>query len=397
MNEIAAKKKCGMVGVWSVAMLSGAVALAEPSGDRPDATHAYAVHDENRPYPEKVEAVPGLPPSDAIVLFDGTQESIDRNWRDAKGDKTKWKLQDGAFVCVPKSGPAVSAEEFGDCQIHVEWKLPEDDPNGRGNSGVYAMGFYEIQIMDSTALVPTRSPWIHGNYADGQAGAIYGQHPALVNPCRKPGEWQSFDIVFHPPWRKNGKIVEPATLTVFLNGVLVQDNFEPEGRTAWCRRASEQPEKSVGPVKLQDHGHPVPFRNIWVRKILPRHADTLSGGRYANPEEVAKVRHRLAAESLAFADETDDPVEKFIRLWESYCYEPNPDLSGKLDVAAAACVAAIRANDERATSLNRFYALKRFVKMLVASGWMKKESELEKLIDGWTPPPKPKAVHLRDI
>ena len=381
----------------TAAMLLCAAAIAEPSGDRPDATHAWAVHDVNRPFPEKIEASPDLPPSDAIVLFDGSQESIDRNWRDVNGGKTKWTLRDGTFVCVPESGPAVSAEEFGDCQIHIEWKLPEDDPNGRGNSGVYPMGCYEIQIMDSTSIVLTRSPWMDSNYADGQAGAIYGQHPALVNPCRKPGEWQTYDIVFHPPCRKDGKLMDTGNMTVFFNGVLVQDNYELQGRTAWCRRAKIHPEKSVGPLKLQDHGHPVAFRNIWVRKIPSRRADTISGGPYVNPDEVAKVRHRLAAESLAFADETNDPAEKFIRLWESYCYEPNQALTDRLESAAAECVAAIRANDERLTSLHRFHAFKRFVTMLVTDGWMKKGSELENLLDRWTPPPKPKAVHLRDI
>ena len=191
--------------------------------------------------------------------------------------------------------------------------------------------------------------------------------------------------------------MDTGNMTVFFNGVLVQDNYELQGRTAWCRRAKIHPEKSVGPLKLQDHGHPVAFRNIWVRKIPSRRADTISGGPYVNPDEVAKVRHRLAAESLAFADETNDPAEKFIRLWESYCYEPNQALTDRLESAAAECVAAIRANDERLTSLHRFHAFKRFVTMLVEGGWMKKGSELEKLLDSWTPPPKPKAVHLRDI
>ena len=192
----------------SFAALVAAAAMAEPSGDRPDSTHAWAVHDVNRPDPVKIEVVPGKPPSDAIVLFDGTQESIDRNWRDSKGGKSKWILKDGEFVCVPGSGPAVTAEDFGDCQLHVEWKTPVDDVEGWGNSGVYLMGSYEIQILDSSAIVPSRSPWKPANYADGQAGAVYGQNPAIVNPCRKPGEWQSYDVIFHPPYRENGKLVD---------------------------------------------------------------------------------------------------------------------------------------------------------------------------------------------
>lgn len=147
--------KSAILGV----MASAAMLLtAEPSGDRPDDSHAWAVHDVNRPDPVKVAAAPGKPPSDAIVLFDGTEESITRNWRDGKGNPTKWTVKDGAFVCTPGSGGAFTAEEFGDCQLHVEWKTPKDDLYGWGNSGVIFMGRYEIQILDSSDVRPSRSP-----------------------------------------------------------------------------------------------------------------------------------------------------------------------------------------------------------------------------------------------
>ena len=211
-------------------------AAAEPSGDRPDATHAWAVHDVNRPDPVKVEAAPGRPPSDAIVLFDGTEESVRRNWRDRAGNPVKWTVKDGEFICTPGSGSAATAEKFSDCQLHVEWKTPVGDTTGWGNSGVIFLGNYEIQILDSSNVKPSRSPWKEANYADGQAGAVYGQNPPIVQPCRSPGEWQTYDIVFHPPRFDGKRMVDPGSATVFFNGVLVQDDFPFQGHTGWCRR-----------------------------------------------------------------------------------------------------------------------------------------------------------------
>lgn len=395
MHEMKKIMKYG--GMAIVVMMSGMAVMAEPSGDRPDATHAWAVHDVNRPNPVKVTVPQGGIPSDATLLFDGTEESVVRNWRAKDGSACKWTVKNGELTCVPGAGCAFTREDFGDCQIHVEWKIPTDDRVGEGNSGVLLMGCYELQIQDAFDIKPSRSPWKITQYADGQAGAVYGQHPPLVNPCRKRDEWQSYDIVFHPPYREDGKLVDPGSVTLFFNGVLVQDAWPFEGKICWCRRASEHPETSTGPLRLQDHGHPVAFRNIWLRRIPSRYAETTCGGPGVKRADVAALRHRLAGESLRFADETDDPAEKFVRLWEAYCYEPDDALTGRLDAAAASCVAAIRANDRRLTGLARFHAVKRFVKMLVAGKWMKKDSELEKLLDGWTPPPKPKEGHLRDI
>ena len=178
------------------ALAAGAamVAVAEPSGERPNATHAWAVHDVNRPDPVRVATPPGRPPSDAVVLFDGTEESVKKNWCASAGKPTKWTVKNGEFVCTPGSGSVRTVEDFADCQIHIEWKTPKDDLYGWGNSGVVLMGKYEIQILDSSNVQPSRSPWKPANYADGQAGAVYGENPPIVQPCRKPDEWQTYDI-----------------------------------------------------------------------------------------------------------------------------------------------------------------------------------------------------------
>ncbi len=373
---------------------------AEPSGDRPDFFHAWAVHDVNRPDPVKIEAKEGGIPSDAVVLFDGSAASVARQWCAADGGETKWKVVNGEFVCTPGSGFAVTKEKFEDIQLHIEWKTPKDDLYGWGNSGVYVGGFYEIQILDSYAITPSRSPFKPANYADGQAGAVYGQSPCLVNPSRPNGEWQSFDIVFHPPRYEGERLIDPGDVTVFFNGVLVQDAWKLEGPTHWCRRAKRAPVASADvaqPIKLQDHGHPVPFRNIWVRRIPSRTANTTSGGEFVKRGEVAALRHRLAGETLQAAHETDDPAEKFIRLWESFCYEPNQKVQAEIKEATEKLIAAIRANDSRVTEMKRFGAIKRFVKMLVLGRWMTPDTPLEKALETFKAPPKPTDPNLRDI
>jgi len=370
--------------------------VAEPSGDRPDATHAWAVHDVNRPDPVKVEVGPNGIPSDALVLFDGSAASVAKNWRSTDGGPSKWAVQDGAFVCTPGSGGAFTAEKFGDCQLHIEFMTPQDDLYGWGNSGVIFMGDYEVQILDSSAVKPSRSPFKPANYADGQAGAVYGQSPPLVQPCRRPGEWQTYDIVFHPPRREGARLVDPGSATVFFNGVLVQDDFPFQGATTWCRRLPHS-EKSEGPLVLQDHGHPVPFRNIWIRRIPSRFADTLNGGLGVKRGAVAEKRHQLALEARAFADATDDKVEKLLRLWESFCYEPNMEVMKLIRPATDQVVAAIREKDPAVTAPERLNPLKRFVKMLVLGQWLKEGGELERALDDYKAPPKPTAAHLRDL
>ena len=251
---------------FAAASVAAFAVFAEPSGDRPDAEHAWAVHDVNRPDPVKVEVPQGGIPSDAIVLFDGTAESVKRNWRSADGSDSKWTVKDGEFVCTPGSGGAVTREDFADCQLHVEWKTPVDDVEGWGNSGVYLMGAYEIQILDSGSIVPSKSPWKPANYADGQAGAVYGQNPCLVNPCRKTGEWQSYDIVFHPPRYEGERLVDPGDITVFFNGVLVQDDAAPPPYPS----RPETLTRTCGRIELQSHNDAskcLSFRNVWIRRL----------------------------------------------------------------------------------------------------------------------------------
>lgn len=201
------------------------------------------------------------PPSDAIVLFDGT--SLD-NWTATDGTPTKWILKDGAMQPTEGSGYIQSKQEFGSVQLHVEFQTPaqvEGDGQGRGNSGVFLMGQYEIQVLDS---------YNNTTYPDGQCAALYGRHIPLVNACRKPGEWQSYDIIFHRPVFEGDKVVKRATFTVLHNGVLVHDHVELTGGTGWEGGSSISeyvPHGDTGPIQFQDHGNPVNFRNVWVRPL----------------------------------------------------------------------------------------------------------------------------------
>ena len=224
-------------------------------------------HDRARPAPRAVDPgtastqdVPGRPPADAIVLFDGKDLSRWRSQKDA--GPARWKVDHGAFEVVKDTGGIETVQPFGDCQLHLEWaapKPPVGEDQDRGNSGVYLMGRYEVQILDSY-----QSP----TYPDGQAGAVYGQSPPLVNPVRPPGEWQVYDIVFHGPrFDAAGKLLQPARVTALLNGVLIQDAFELSGPTAHKERPPYLPHPAKLPLSLQDHGHPVRFRNIWIREL----------------------------------------------------------------------------------------------------------------------------------
>jgi len=229
----------------------------------------WHVHDPDRPYPPDVTpgAAPGAPPSDAIVLFDGKDLS---RWmqhgRGADRGKTidaKWKVQDGYMEIVHGTGDLFTRDKFGDCQLHVEWQEPEGIQGvgqDRGNSGVYLMSRYEIQVLDNYHA-PT--------YADGMAGAIYGQWPPLVNPSRKPGEWQSYDIVFEGPRFEGDKVARPAYETVIFNGVLVQNHRELNGPTEYKVVLPYKKHNPEEPLQLQDHAssRPVRYRNIWIRKI----------------------------------------------------------------------------------------------------------------------------------
>ena len=242
----------------------------------------YEVHDGRRPQPTVItpgtfstQDQPGKPPSDAIVLFDGTDLS---NWESVKGGDAPWKVVDGAIQNVPGSGDIQTRQQFGDVQLHVEWLEPQGTQGRsqeRGNSGVFLQGRYEMQVLDN---------YKSETYADGMAGAIYGQYPPLVNACRPQGEWQTYDIIFHAAKLQNGKVIKPARVTAFFNGVLVQDNTDligPTGHQILASYPESLPDK--GPLQLQDHNHPVRYRNIWVRELpaeKPQPPVRSAGGNY---------------------------------------------------------------------------------------------------------------------
>lgn len=221
---------------------------------------------------------PGEPPSDAIILFDGTDLS---EWTRAPGyftdipgvpgyledleqehDEAPWIVEDGAMTVVPGSGNIMTQQKFGDIQLHIEWKTPEEiegDGQGRGNSGVFLMGLYEIQVLDS---------WQNPTYSNGQAGAIYKQKAPKVNASRPPGEWQSYDIFFERPhFDEDGSVIKPAYVTVLHNGVLIHHRQKLQGPTVYIGLSDYVPHNSIMPIGLQDHGDYVSFRNIWVRDL----------------------------------------------------------------------------------------------------------------------------------
>ena len=220
----------------------------------------YRVHDGARPQPPIV--TPGAhddgPPSDAIVLFDGRDLS---NWETLDGSAAAWKVEHGYMEVVPKSGNVRTKRQFGDCQLHLEFACPADprgDSQGRGNSGVFLMGLYEIQVLDC-----------HDNptYPDGTTGAVYGQFPPLVNACRAPGAWQSYDLIWTAPRFDGDTIVRPAYVTVIQNGVVLHHHCQLLGVTGHKTVGAYRPHPPTGPLMLQDHNDPVRFRNIWMREL----------------------------------------------------------------------------------------------------------------------------------
>ncbi len=240
-----------MVSLIVPSMLAG---LSLVQQGNPQATEVW------EPVPAVV--APGdhqTPPSDAFVLFDGTDLS---EWRTLDGGAPGWSVADGAVTVVAGAGNIETRRAFGDVQLHLEWRAPAEvvsEGQGRGNSGVFLMGLYEVQVLDS---------YRNRTYSNGQAGSVYKQFIPLVNASRPPGEWQSYDMVFTAPrFDDRGGLVEPARLTVLHNGVLIQNNVTLRGPTEYIGDPEYRVHAAKLPIQLQDHGNPVSFRNIWVREL----------------------------------------------------------------------------------------------------------------------------------
>ncbi len=231
----------------------------------------WRVHDRRRPQPRVVTPgelstydKPGTAPSDAIVLFDGTDLS---QWTHIGPDgpddlrEAQWKVVDGAIEVVPRTGYMQSLDSFGSCQLHIEWRTPEQvrgNSQGRGNSGIKLMGVYEVQVLDS---------FNNRTYADGQAGAMYGQYPPMVNASRQPGQWQVYDLIFEAPkFDLDGELLESAYLTLIHNGILLHHRRPFHGPTGRDLKPYNF-ESPAAPIALQDHGNPLRYRNIWVRPL----------------------------------------------------------------------------------------------------------------------------------
>jgi len=255
------------LSVLTVVSLS-LVALARSKGlnqseSQKAVSEKWEIHDLNRPLPPVVDPGPAGPPTpapaDAVILFNGKDLA---QWEVADGGPAKWKVENGYMEVVAKTGSIRTKMGFGDCQLHIEWAAPavvSGEGQSRGNSGVFLMDTYEVQVLDS---------YNNRTYADGMAAAVYGQHPPLVNASRKPGEWQTYEIIFHQPhFDAAGKVTKPARMTVIHNGILVQDNVELLGPTAHKVRAPYKVHPDRLPLSLQDHGNPVRYRNIWIREL----------------------------------------------------------------------------------------------------------------------------------
>lgn len=200
-------------------------------------------------------------PSDAVILFNGTSAS---GWQHANGDDAKWTVADNALTVKPGTGAIQTKQKFGDCQLHIEWRIDKNvkgDGQDRGNSGIFLMGRYELQVLDNYNN-------INKTYVNGQAGSMYKQASPLVNVCKAPGEWQTYDIVFTAPrFSDNGSVISPARITVMQNGVLVQNNTTLWGNTVYIGSPTYEKHDAKEPLMLQDHSHLTSFRNIWIREL----------------------------------------------------------------------------------------------------------------------------------
>jgi hypothetical protein len=274
----------------------------------------WKAHDMDRPRPKIITPpanyLPLKPPSDALILFDGKDLSL---WEDMEGGETKWICREDYFECVKGSGYIRTKQGFGDVQLHIEWAAPvpaKGTSQGRGNSGVFLMGIYEIQVLDSYDNI---------TYADGQAAAIYGQYPPQVNTARPPGEWQSYDIIFHRPrFNSLGVYEKPARVTIFHNGVLVQDNVELWGGTNWQRYTPYQYHPDKLPLSLQDHGNPVRFRNVWIRELSEQPEQSPN-----YPPEIALSEKERKNYTGTYEDENGSKYEIILESGQLYLMRPN--------------------------------------------------------------------------
>jgi hypothetical protein len=249
---------------WLKGGLAAALAVTVASGVAVASMIMQELKPFDQPKNEPAVVTPGRTPSDApsdaIVLFDGKDLSA---WRSANGNgEAKWTVRDGYMEVAARTGDIATKQEFGDCQLHIEWATPtavKGEGQERGNSGVFLMERYEIQVLDS---------YDNKTYYHGQAGAVYKQYAPLVNACRKPGEWQTYDIIFKAPkFDEQGKVTERARVTVLQNGVLIQNNVEIYGNTWHDKPALYIAHGPKASLKLQDHGNPVRYRNVWIRPL----------------------------------------------------------------------------------------------------------------------------------
>ena len=317
------------------------VVSAAFQGDPPDANHPWAVHDANRPQPPRVEpaAEVGDAPSDAVILFDGTEASFLQNWQHVKPKgkrKADWTVKDGYMLVVGGAGFIETQAEFGDCQLHIEWSHEKqiDAPGQkRGNSGVFLPGGIEVQILDN---------YNNPSYPDGSAGAIYGVMPPAANALRAPGQWQSYDIIYRRPIVRDGIVLDEGSMTVLVNGVVVQDSTPLDGGGGFRKRKPiSHVYPDMGRLKLQDHGNPVRFRNIWYRELRPRPADGGTDGRLSAAATQEK-RAEISADILASAEGLEG-YERMMRLLEAYVYENDSELWQECDVNVSAYVQQVQA------------------------------------------------------
>ncbi|MFP6874195.1 MAG: family 16 glycoside hydrolase [Verrucomicrobiales bacterium] len=319
--------------------LSVSSASAQFHGDPPDDTHPWAVHDMNRPQPPLVTPgkTPGAPPSDAIVLFDGTAASFKANWEHEKKDrKADWQVVDGAVQCAKNSGTIRSRAQFADCQLHVEWAAPskvQGSSQGRGNSGIFLMGATEVQVLDNF-----KNP----TYPDGFAGSVYGVMPPAANPLHAPGQWQSYDIIFRRPVVKDGVVLDGGSFTVLINGVVVQDSTPLEGGGGHKGRSKPKVFPEKGPLKIQDHGNPVRFRNIWYRPLRKRPVDGGTDGKLSVAATMAK-RAEIAADLRRDAA-AKKGKDRLLCLMESLCYEVDDEAVAVAEEEGEAFMAGVKAN-----------------------------------------------------